>query len=92
MRPAAQLNPALSRKKTRGGKTRNAGHPLTAVSLFSGGGGIDLGFSAAGFNIACSSDIDPFSCATLAMNSGKKRFYKHVQSVPADIRELEAQT
>ena len=71
-------------------KLKSSTQKLTALSLFSGGGGFDLGFSAAGFNIACSSDIDPFSCHTLAINSSRKRFYKHVHSIPADIRELAA--
>ena len=71
-------------------KLKSSTQTLTALSLFSGGGGFDLGFSAAGFNIACSSDIDPFSCHTLAINSSRKRFYKHVHSIPADIRELAA--
>jgi len=63
---------------------------LTALSLFSGGGGIDLGFSAAGFAVVCSSDIDPFSCRTLVINNGKKPFYKHAHAVPADIRAVSA--
>ena len=75
---------------SRHGKPGNSARKLTALSLFSGGGGIDLGFSAAGFTVACSSDIDHFSCNTLAINNGRKRFYKHVHSIPADIRELEA--
>ena len=29
---------------------------LRTLSLFSGGGGLDLGFSAAGYNICCSID------------------------------------
>ena len=90
MRKGEHLKLASSHKTAREGETRNARHPLTALSVFSGGGGIDLGFSAAGFNIACSSDIDPFSCNTLAINTGRKRFYKHVHSIPADIRKLEA--
>ena len=61
MRKGAPLKLASPGKKKRGVKPRNAWYPLTALSLFSGGGGIDLGFSAAGFNVACSSDIDPFS-------------------------------
>ena len=63
---------------------------LTALSLFSGGGGLDIGFSAAGFNIACSSDIDPYSCKTLLINSGKRPFYKHAIALPADINQISA--
>jgi DNA (cytosine-5)-methyltransferase 1 len=63
---------------------------LIALSLFSGGGGLDLGFSAAGVRVACSTDIDPFSCQTLVLNNGKKPFYRHAHSVPADIRTVSA--
>jgi DNA (cytosine-5)-methyltransferase 1 len=64
--------------------------PLTALSLFSGGGGLDLGFSAAGFRVRCSNDIDPFSCETLVLNSGRKAFYSHAHSIPMDIRKITA--
>jgi DNA (cytosine-5)-methyltransferase 1 len=64
--------------------------PLRALSLFSGGGGLDLGFSAAGFAVCCSTDIDPFSCKTLQINNGKKPFYAHTHSIPADIRKISA--
>ncbi len=63
---------------------------LTALSLFSGGGGLDLGFSASGFKVGCSSDIDTFSCKTLLINSGKKPFYNHAHSIAADIRKVTA--
>jgi DNA (cytosine-5)-methyltransferase 1 len=38
-----------------------------AVSLFSGGGGLDLGFEVAGFNTILATDIDHHSCETLRM-------------------------
>jgi DNA (cytosine-5)-methyltransferase 1 len=41
---------------------------IDTFSFFSGGGGLDLGFAAAGFNILYSSDIDEFSCETLQIN------------------------
>lgn len=64
---------------------------LTALSLFSGGGGMDLGFSAAGFRVGCSSDIDPYSCKTLLINSNKKRIYRHAHSIQADITKVSAE-
>ena len=63
---------------------------LTGLSLFSGGGGLDLGFSAAGFRIGCATDIDPYSCQTLLLNSGKKPFYDHAHSITADLRNVTA--
>lgn len=59
--------------------------PLNAIALFSGGGGLDLGFSAAGFNICISSDIDAFSCKTLELNSGRRPIYNHAKAMQADI-------
>jgi DNA (cytosine-5)-methyltransferase 1 len=47
--------------------------PIT-ISLFSGGGGMDLGFSAAGFQVCLCNDIDPYSCKTLSLNGRKKSF------------------
>ncbi len=43
-----------------------AKQPLTAVSLYSGAGGFDLGFKRAGFNIAWANDLDGFAVATYA--------------------------
>jgi DNA (cytosine-5)-methyltransferase 1 len=69
-------------------KKKAANRHLSAISLFAGGGGLDLGFSAAGFHIGCSTDIDPFSKQTLLRNSGKKHFYNHAHSITADLRDL----
>lgn len=43
-------------------------HRPTVVSLFSGGGGLDLGFEAAGFGTAVCVDNDPVACETLKFN------------------------
>lgn len=42
----------------------------TALSLFTGAGGMDLGFAKAGFEIAWANDIDPDSCETYRRNLG----------------------
>ena len=41
---------------------------LKAISLFTGVGGLDFGFEAAGFETAVALDIDPIACATLEKN------------------------
>ena len=77
-------------KVSRSIKKRIKVQALAALSLFSGGGGLDLGFSAAGFAVGCSSDIDTYSCTTLTLNNNKKPFYRHAHSIPADIRRISA--
>jgi DNA (cytosine-5)-methyltransferase 1 len=61
---------------------------INTVGLFSGGGGLDLGFSASGYNVVYSSDIDSYSCKTLENNQGKKRFLKKHIVECADINNL----
>jgi DNA (cytosine-5)-methyltransferase 1 len=46
--------------------SRSGSRPtLNAISLFAGGGGLDLGLDASGFNTAFASDIDPQSNVSL---------------------------
>jgi DNA (cytosine-5)-methyltransferase 1 len=42
------------------------------ISLFSGAGGLDLGFEAAGWECLYASDIDPYAVQTLRNNKGKR--------------------
>ena len=64
---------------------------INTVALFSGGGGLDLGFAASGFNIVFSSDIDVYSCRTLKNNQTKKSYLNnHIVEV-ADIKNLTAE-
>jgi DNA (cytosine-5)-methyltransferase 1 len=41
---------------------------LKVISLFSGAGGLDIGFTNAGFNIAVALEADPACCETLRTN------------------------
>ena len=65
----------------------------TVISLFSGGGGLDLGLAASGFNILFETDIDPSSCETLKLNGAKAKenglhgFEKAIVRT-ADIRNI----
>lgn len=54
------------------------------VSLFSGGGGLDLGFEAAGFDPLVCIDSDPVACETLSHNR------PNWNVVCGDIREFNA--
>ncbi|MBI2682885.1 MAG: DNA cytosine methyltransferase [Acidobacteriales bacterium] len=62
--------------------------PLT-LALFSGGGGFDLGFSAAGFNIFLSTDIDELSCSTHVANFSKRPYYSSHHVLCEDITKLD---
>ena len=43
---------------------------IRTISLFSGGGGLDIGFESAGFQILFATDIDHACCETLKQNRG----------------------
>ncbi|WP_114093800.1 DNA cytosine methyltransferase [Thalassospira xiamenensis] len=55
---------------------------LTCASMFCGGGGLDLGFTAAGFDVVFSSDLEKIYCDTIKHNL-KKDFAE-----PFDIKDL----
>lgn len=48
---------------------------IPTLSLFSGAGGLDLGFHLAGFDIRAAVEIEDSYCETLRHNTGKGRFY-----------------
>lgn len=63
-----------------------------ALSLFAGGGGLDLGFSAAGFKIVYSNDIDYHSCQTLRLNQNRKDYYSSHLVEELDVASLNTTT
>jgi len=55
----------------------------TAISLFSGAGGMDIGFEAAGFKTLVAIERDPSCCKTLRAN-----LPIHTRVMEADVREV----
>lgn len=49
-------------------------HRPTCLSIFSGGGGLDIGFDQAGWDIIGATDLDPDCAATFALNSPNTPF------------------
>ena len=45
----------------------------TAISLFSGAGGMDIGISQGGFDVRACVEIDPYACETLRANISQSR-------------------
>ncbi len=58
------------------------------ASFFSGGGGLDLGFHNAGFDVVFATDVEPRFCETLKSNAGKW-LSKNVAVCCGDIRNLQ---
>jgi len=48
---------------------------IKTLSLFSGAGGLDIGFHQAGFDVLAAVEIEPAFVATLQANSGEGRFF-----------------
>ena len=65
--------------------------PIRTLSLFSGAGGLDIGFSDAGFDIIESVEIESKFCETLLLNSGEGKQFKISKVNCIDIREYTGQ-
>lgn len=63
---------------------------LTALSLFSGAGGIDIGIRNAGFSILACVERDPFCCETLRANMSRESLNTRV--IEDDIRNIDPTT
>jgi DNA (cytosine-5)-methyltransferase 1 len=61
----------------------------SALSLFSGAGGMDIGIRNAGFNILAEVEFDEHCCATLSANAERQQSSTKV--IHADIRTIDPQ-
>lgn len=61
--------------------------PIKILSLFSGGGGLDIGFHDAGFSILNMVEIDERFVATLQENCGNNKYFNQTHATCIDIRE-----
>lgn len=57
---------------------------FSAVSLFSGAGGMDVGFKESGFKIVLANDIDPAACDSYNLNNT-------VDSICGDLRDFRSE-
>ena len=63
---------------------------LSAISLFTGAGGMDLGVKKAGFNVLAEIEIDKYCCETL--QAAKMRDRSDTIIIESDIREVDPET
>lgn len=63
---------------------------IRTLSLFSGAGGLDIGFSDVGFDIIESVEIESKFCETLKLNSGKGKQFPDSKVNCIDIRKFSA--
>lgn len=61
-------------------------HPIHTLSLFSGGGGLDIGFHDAGFSIHTMIEIEPRFVDTLTSNCGANNYFPNAAALCEDIR------
>lgn len=62
--------------------------PIKTLSLFSGGGGLDIGFHDVGFNIIKMIEVDSRFAETLKVNFSSEGSYQEGEVICADIREF----
>ncbi len=75
----------FSNEKSNKPSPKGKGKLPTAVSLFAGSGGMDVGFTQEGFGVLWANDIDHWACETY-----KKNFGDHI--VEGDIADIDIKT
>lgn len=69
---------------------RNNIEKIRTLSLFSGAGGLDIGFHDVGFEIIESVEIESKFCQTLMLNSGEGKRFEHSKVNCIDIKEYKS--
>lgn len=69
-------------------RARRRSHRPVALSLFSGGGGFDIGVEQAGFAIIACIELDEFCCETLRHN--QPRYLPHAEVLHRNVRDIDA--
>lgn len=71
---------------TRRWAKKNVANPIRTLSLFSGAGGLDIGFHDVGFDIQTMIEADERFIETLSVNCGAKRYFGDSKPKCVDIR------
>lgn len=66
---------------------QNIAKPIKTLSLFSGGGGLDIGFHDAGFAVQTMLELDKRFTQTLEKNSGLDDYFGSVEVTCGDVRD-----
>ena len=67
---------------------KNSSNRYSALSLFSGAGGMDLGFERAGFQVKFANDVDKHACASYSKNFETKIVCGPVEELDADLKKF----
>jgi len=78
----------MKRRSCRTVKSARVGTDLTAVSLFSGAGGLDIGVESAGFHVVAALERNNDACRTLERNFCNEGRRVKTAILRADIKDL----
>ena len=76
--------PKAPSRETAGEKNEGKKRPYQVASLFSGSGGMDLGFEMAGFEVVWANDVNHWACETYAKNFKGKIVEGSIVDIKAD--------